>query len=242
MGNDNTDTGYAAEGWAFDKEVTRVFDNMLERSIPEYETMRRACFSTAMHYVENNTDITDLGCSRGGALADFVKAKGAYCRYIGVDVSEPMLEASRERFKGMIDCGQVDIRYCDLRKDYPPVSSSVTMAVLVLQFTPIEYRQKIIRNIFDHTVNGGCVILVEKILGSTADLDQLMVDIYYDRKKEKGYTQDEIDRKKLSLEGKLVPVTARWNEELLERAGFAEVECFWRWFNFAAWVAVKRYR
>lgn len=45
----------------------------------------------------------------------------------------------------------------------------------------------------------------------------------------------------LALEGVLlVPVTARWNEDLLERAGFKAVDCFWRSLNyFAGWVAVK---
>jgi tRNA (cmo5U34)-methyltransferase len=43
----------------------------------------------------------------------------------------------------------------------------------------------------------------------------------------------------LALEGVLVPVTAAWNEQLLKGAGFSQVECFWRWMNFAGWVAVK---
>ena len=43
----------------------------------------------------------------------------------------------------------------------------------------------------------------------------------------------------LSLEGVLVPVTARWNEELLREEGFTSVDCFWRHLNFAGWVAVK---
>jgi 4-aminobutyrate aminotransferase/(S)-3-amino-2-methylpropionate transaminase len=37
----------------------------------------------------------------------------------------------------------------------------------------------------------------------------------------------------------LVPLTARWNEEALLSAGFREVDSFWRWMNFAGWVAVK---
>ena len=66
-----------------------------------------------------------------------------------------------------------------------------------------------------------------------------MVDAYLDGKRAAGYTEDQIQRKKLSLEGVLVPVTARWNEELLRMAGFRSVDCFWRWMNFAAWIAVK---
>jgi tRNA (cmo5U34)-methyltransferase len=36
-----------------------------------------------------------------------------------------------------------------------------------------------------------------------------------------------------------VPVTAAWNEDLLQQAGFRHVECFWRWLNFGGWIAVK---
>ena len=43
----------------------------------------------------------------------------------------------------------------------------------------------------------------------------------------------------VTLEGVLVPVTARWNEELLHEEGFRSVDCFWRHLNFAGWVAVK---
>jgi tRNA (cmo5U34)-methyltransferase len=58
-------------------------------------------------------------------------------------------------------------------------------------------------------------------------------------KAEHGYSREEIDRKRFSLEGVLVPVTARWNEELLAAAGFDQIDCFWRWMNFAGWVAVR---
>lgn len=33
--------------------------------------------------------------------------------------------------------------------------------------------------------------------------------------------------------------TAKWNEELLQMSGFREIDCFWRWVNFAGWIAVK---
>ena len=48
-----------------------------------------------------------------------------------------------------------------------------------------------------------------------------------------------LTRKALSLEGVLVPASAEWNEGLLRQAGFAEVECLWRWLNFGAWLAVR---
>ena len=77
------------------------------------------------------------------------------------------------------------------------------------------------------------------MLGDSADIDNLMTKIYYDFKRSNGYTEDQIQRKRLSLEGVLVPVTAKWNEELLRMAGFRQVDCFYRWQNFAGWMAIK---
>ena len=225
--------------WVFDDSVTQVFDDMLRRSIPQYDVMRRAVFDVGCRFVRPGTDIVDLGCSRGEAIAPFVARYGAENRYVGVEVSQPMLEACRRRFHDLTASGVVRLLDLDLRRDYPRVQASVTLAVLTLQFTPIEYRQRIVRDVWKHLAQNGAFIMVEKILGATADLDALLVDRYHQMKRESGYTQEEIDRKRLALEGVLVPMTARWNEELLAQAGFAQVDCFWRWMNFAAWVAIK---
>ena len=231
--------------WTFDGDVTEVFDDMLARSIPQYEVMRRSCFEVGSKFQQKGTDIVDLGCSRGEAIAPFVDKFGAYNRYFLCDVSKPMIEVARERFRGLVEGpmpgtkGIMRVEDFDLRLGYPPVEASVTLLVLTLQFTPIEHRQRILRDAYNHTVSGGVLIVVEKVLGADADLDGLMVDLYLDHKREAGYTEEQIQRKKLSLEGVLVPVTAAWNEELLKMAGFKRVDCFWRWMNFAAWVAIK---
>lgn len=225
--------------WAFDSEVTDVFEEMLRRSIPQYDVMRQAVFNIACRYAKDKSAIVDLGCSRGDGLAPLVDKFGAHNRFVGVEVSQPMLDAARERFAGYIHCGVVSIRDMDLRHHFPPERASVILSVLTLQFTPIEYRLKIVREAFNALLPGGALILVEKILGSSADLDTALVDFYYSMKRDNGYSQEEIDRKRLALEGVLVPVTAAWNEQLLRQSGFSEVDCFWRFLNFAGWIAVK---
>lgn len=225
--------------WTFDQDVTVCFDDMLERSIPQYRDMRAAVHAWACRFVQRDTDIVDLGCSRGEALAPLIARYGCHNRYLGVDVSEPMLDVCRQRFKGWIETGVVRIQNVDLRETYPNVEASVTLSVLTLQFTPIEYRHRIVRDVFLHTVPGGAFILVEKVLGGSAELDAAMVEHYLSLKAANGYSADQIDRKRLSLEGVLVPVTARWNEDLLHAAGFSQVECFWRWNCFAGWVGTR---
>ena len=239
MGNETKDTGYAAPQWAFDVEVTRVFDDMLARSIPQYDVMRESVTGLALRYVYPNSDILDLGCSRGEAMAPLVEKLGKSNRFVGIEKSRPMLSVCRDRFASQIAEGYVEILDVDLRYTFPDIAPSVALSILFLQFVPIEYRQKLVSSVYQAMRYGGAFIVVEKVLGSTASIDQDFVECYYEMKRKNGYSQEEIDRKKLALEGVLVPVTAKWNEEILAGAGFKDIECFWRWMNFAGWIAKK---
>jgi len=236
----STDNVTPKDKWEFDQGVADAFDDMLARSIPQYEVMRAACNSLACAYAQPHTDILDIGCSRGEALSTLVDKYGARNRFIGVDMSTPMLEAARARFKALINTSVVDIREHDLRSPGTITSNaSVVLSVLTIQFTPIEYRLRILTDLYKSLRKGGALILVEKVLGATHAIDSAQVDAYYGYKESNGYSQDQIDRKRLSLEGVLVPVTAHMNEEFLRAAGFNQVDSFWRWMNFAGWIAIK---
>jgi tRNA (cmo5U34)-methyltransferase len=231
------------KSWEFDEEVAGVFDDMLERSIPQYEVMREAVTDLAVRFlVEANPPdrrgrVVDLGASRGEALAPLVDMYRRAVEYHAVEVAPSMLDALRRRWPDEV----VIIHDLDLREGYPALrgNADVTLAILTIQFTPIEHRLRILRDVWDHTREGGGFIFVEKVLGATARIDDLFKRTYYDLKGKNGYSPQQIERKRLSLEGVLVPVTAHMNEELLRIAGFSEVDCFWRWGPFAGWIAIK---
>jgi tRNA (cmo5U34)-methyltransferase len=225
--------------WEFDESVTAVFDDMLARSIPEIGAMRQSVFQVASHLVQPDTHVVDLGCALGASIAPLIDRFGDANRYLGIEASAPMATACRDRLRSFIDADLVEIRNDDLRNGYPEVEASVTLSVLTLMFLPIEHRFRILADAFRHTTPGGALILVEKILGSDSMMDGLFVDLYHRYKEAMGFTREEIDRKRLALEGVLVPVTAGWNEQMFLRSGFAHVECFWRCLNFCGWVAVK---
>jgi tRNA (cmo5U34)-methyltransferase len=221
--------------WVFDEAVTAVFDDMLERSIPQYEVMRDAVTSIATTFAHTGDTILDIGCSNGLGLEQIVDMIGDKCNYIGVEISEPMIAQATERLgdRGVSICKQ------DLRFEFPDCHPSVILSVLTLMFIPVEYRQQVLANCYAHLPDGGALIVVEKILGETAHLNNLYVSEYLDMKARNGYSQEEIDRKRYSLEGILVPLTAQWNEQMLRAAGFKYTDCFWRWMNFAGWVAIR---
>lgn len=225
--------------WEFDSSVASCFDDMLQRSIPDYIGMRDLVFRIGSRFVKDNTAIVDLGCSRGDALVPFIRDFGCYNKHVGVECSDAMLEVCRERFSGLIDSGVVSIQDLDLRHEFPRVSASLILSVLTLQFIPIEYRQHVLRNCYESLVSGGALILVEKVLGSNALIDELLVDEYLKMKRRNGYSEEDVLRKKLSLEGVLVPLPMEENMKMLGMEGFRSVDVFWRNMNFCGIFAVK---
>ena len=245
----NYDNVEPKDKWKFDEEVADCFENMLQRSIPQYEVMRNAVANLAYDVIVNadvvkaSYNILDIGCSDGLMIETLLKKFSDYSgdgHFLGVDVSEPMLLKAKHRLLEDVISHKVKIEYCDLREDFPKTIYDVVTSILTLQFTPIEHRQSIIQQIFDCLCGkNGCFIMVEKVLGNTDKLNKLFVKNYYDKKLESGYSQEQIERKRLSLEGVLVPVTNDWNIDLLKQAGFRHVDVFWRWMNFVGYIAIK---
>lgn len=231
-----TDHILAGNTWAFDSDVTEVFDDMLSRSIPGYEDMREVTTALALKFLGEPGRVVDLGAARGEALARLLAVRPE-AEAIAVEVSPPMLDAAKQRLASYKHAHASRI---DLRLDYPEATDvDVVLAVLTLQFIPIEHRWRILHEAEQSLRPGGALLLVEKVLGSSYPTDQLLVETYYDRKRLLGYSDEEITRKRLSLEGVLVPVTAEANERMLAAAGFGPVERVWQSLNFAGWLAIR---
>lgn len=244
----NVDNVVPEKKWVFDESVADCFENMLSRSIPQYDVMRSSVSNLCRYIIETSKKYTvnmlDLGCSDGLMIEelksnlDSLESRHIY--YTGCDVSEPMLVKAKHRFLEEIINNEIRILNCDLRTDFPNGLYDIITACLTIQFTPIEYRQHIIQNVYDNlSSKNGTFIMIEKVLGSTDILNQAMVNSYYDMKKTNGYSEEQIERKRLSLEGVLVPVTSDMNINLLKSAGFRQVDVFWRWMNFVGYIAIK---
>lgn len=228
----------AGSQWKFTQEVADVFENMLERSIPELDGMRDVVTRLACKFALPNTQVIDLGCSAGGSLIPIIREKGRTVSYIGVENSVPMIEKAEE----LIGALNVDylLQNMDLRSQFPQADNcSVILSVLTLQFIPMEHRQSLLHRVISSLNSGGAFVLVEKVLGNDHFLNDLMTTLYQQMKRDNGYSEVQIAEKKRSLENALVPVSARSNEELLRSAGFKHVECIWRNLQFVGWIAVK---
>ena len=84
--------------FAFDEEVTRVFPDMIERSVPGYQATLSAAAALAQRLARPQSKIYELGCSRGAALLamDRKLDPNLEVELVGIDCSEAMLKACKE--------------------------------------------------------------------------------------------------------------------------------------------------
>ena len=232
------DNVYPKEKWEFDTNVAKCFANMLERSIPDYRSMRSLVYEIGEKFIKDGTGIMDVGCSTGLAVEPFYRKHLDNNTYFLCDKSEPMLEVARQGFAVGIAENFVTVVNGNFYEIGIPKDNTLVLSILSLQFMPTAYRQKIINDIYESMLPGGAFILVEKVVGDQG-LDEMEVDLYYEMKRQNGYSDTRIREKRKSLENVLSPLKAEWNVDMLKEAGFSKVDMFWRCLNFCGWVAIK---
>lgn len=241
------DEFFAAQGkaddFAFDDRVVQVFDDMVSRSVPFYTEAQHMQTDLITQFLpEEDALVCDLGCSTGTTidlLTRHPRCPGT-AKFIGYDNSEPMLAEAAHKLAEPIAQERVRLLDVDLNAGIELPECNVVLMNWTLQFVRPLYRETLVRRIFETLRPGGALFLSEKVLVSDSMLNRLYIDFYLNYKRTQGYSDTEIVRKREALENVLIPYRVEENIELLNRCGFGTVDIYFRWFNFACFLAVKR--
>jgi len=225
----------------FGKQTAQVFDDMLDRSVPYYSEIQRATAELARDFAAEGTNIYDLGCSTCNSFLQIREglSEDLNVKFIGIDSSAEMLERARAKLAKAQFAWEYELRKDELNACTPIENASVVLMVLTLQFVRPLYREKILKTIYEGLNPGGCLILVEKVLGEHSVFNRLFINHYYEMKKRHGYTEMEIAQKREALENVLVPYQLEENKELLRYTGFEKLDVFFKWYNFCGIIAQK---
>ncbi len=226
----------------FNARVAAVFDDMLVRSIPFYLEQQAMIRELAKKFFIPGTNVYDLGCSTGTTLVNLgLELAGRAKRIIGYDNSEPMLVKAREKIRANELGDAVALECVDLNGSFPLSNASVVTLCWALQFIRPLQRTTLIRRIAKGVVDGGVLIVTEKVLTTSTDMNRLFIEAYYDYKRRNGYSNEEIAKKREALENVLVPYRIDENLELFQSAGF-HAATFFQWYNFVGFLCVKQGR
>ncbi len=233
--------GVGSSDFNFSREVSEVFEDMLDRSVPFYREIVRMVAEMAKTFYLPGSVLYDLGSSTGNVLEAFSHVMGDRpFEYAGIDNSPAMIEKSLGRDFGLKD-GQsarflekdiLDCHYSD---------ASVIFAGFTFQFVRPMSRTPLVEKLFDALKPGGVLIFAEKVLEEDSLFSRLFVEYYYDFKRRNGYSDLEISQKRESLENVLIPYRLDENRELLQKAGFSRQSVFIKWYNFSGMVAIKEH-
>jgi len=227
------------EDFKFNREVAKVFDDMVGRSVPFYAEQQRMITEMAVDFATPGSNVYDLGCSTGTTFLDLHPRLDPTVKFVGVDNSEEMLKKCRQK---LTDAGvdrPLDLQCLDLNTGVPIENASIVMLILTLQFVRPLHRDRLITDVYRGLNENGALILVEKVLGEDSIFNRLFINYYYDMKRRNGYSDIEITQKREALENVLIPYKLLENREMLLRTGFRFVDTFFKWYNFCGIIAVK---
>lgn len=225
--------------FTFDAQVVEVFPDMISRSVPGYNTIIDTIGRLSQRYVQDNSNVYDLGCSLGAATLAMKRAITAKnCKIIGIDNSPAMVERCQmhvNAFKGETEVEIVEDNILNVEIK----NSSMVILNFTLQFLEPEQRQTLLDKIAQNLLPGGLLVLSEKIADENETCRDLLIDLHHDFKRANGYSELEIAQKRTALENVMRTDSLEVHKARLSQAGFNHISPWFQCFNFLSIVAIK---
>ena len=220
----------------FDEAVASVFDDMLSRSVPFYDEVRKLVIALILTEQKEGKKVLDLGSSTAKFLLDLESKLECKMSLKGLDNSQAMLDRAEQKCQAF--GADIELELADML-DYAYQNEDIIVANYTLQFIRPMQRVELIKKLYSALNDEGIFIFSEKVVFKDKKLDKDLIDIYYDYKKEQGYSDYEIAQKREALENVLIPFTIEENIQMCKDAGFKNIDTVFQWSNFVTFVAKK---
>ncbi len=131
MQEDKVFTQKISKKFEFDEAVASVFDDMLSRSVPFYDEVRKLIIALILSEQEEGKKVLDLGSSTAKFLLDLHSKMEVKMQLKGLDNSQAMLDRAEQKcqaFGAGIDLELADMLTYDYREE------DIIVANYTLQF------------------------------------------------------------------------------------------------------------
>ena len=229
----------AVEKFSFNKQVVDVFPDMINRSVPSYQLIAEGIGKIANLKCEQNPIIYDLGCSLGTislAIAKHTQAKKPIIT--GIDNSQAMIQRCQQHIDSFSFGSTINLVQGDLlTAQFTPCDMAVIN--FTLQFIEQKYRQHLVNKIYASLKPGATFVISEKIKVASPTLDNVLVNLHHQFKRDNGYSDLEISQKRSALEDVMKLDTIETHFQRLRTAGFSQICIWYQHFNFVSILAIK---
>lgn len=225
----------AKEDFSFGRMAPN-FRKHIEDSIPGYKRLTFDCVCQSVRFVQSGTNVYDVGCTTGHLLSRVRRINNkarSDVRYTGIDI-EPDFCTYWDKHRGRnLRFELSDARVCDFER------ASLIFSLFTVQFVPPADKAALLDRFYAGLVDGGALIIAEKTLAETPRLQETLNTHYLDYKRGVGFTPEQILDKDRALQGQMTIWTESELRSALHRAGFRELQAFWRGLFFVGYLALK---
>jgi tRNA (cmo5U34)-methyltransferase len=215
-------------------DVASDYDRYRRMIIPCFGDFYRMIVEAIPYSSTDSLKVLDLGAGTG-LVAAFVLAAFPGAVVVGLDVSEEMVEKARERFAGD---GRVRFSIMDYAERLPDEMYHVVVSAMSIHHLEDEGKRQLFHRILDALHPDGIFINAELVKGPTADSEALYQEKWRKHLAGSGLndqTLAEIFNRMAFDKPAILDDQLGW----LREAGFKDVDCHYKYFNFSVYSGRK---
>lgn len=204
------------------------FDNHINNSIMGYDLLHNLIINLSEFFIQecSTLPVVDLGCT-SGKLLQGLKAHYPFLKCIGYDKTD----------HNFIDAKEIELIKADITNTDIP-QSQIIYSIFTLQFISINERQKILNAVCNSLFANGAFFFCEKEFSVSSKLQEVYTFANYSNKL-KSFTHAEVLQKEKDIRTLMSPLTTTENKQMLKKAGFKNVDIFFKSLNFTGYICQK---
>ena len=210
------------------------YDGQRRKVIPCFDDFYKTAIDLIPFDTEDKFTVLDLGAGTGLLTAlilnSFPKASSMV-----LDISEKMLAKAKERFKG-----NDQVHFCAMDYARSPLTGEFDLIVSAMSIHHLYDSDKrlLFKKIYNALLPGGMFIHAELAKGATDVTEKIYQRMWFQYLKKTDLTEDQLS---LIFERMSYDKTTTLDIQLnwLKKAGFTDVDCFYKYYNFAVYAGRK---
>jgi tRNA (cmo5U34)-methyltransferase len=214
------------KSWTFEtKEIAENFDAHVREQLPWYEMVTDAVCYIVRNYLAQGQTIIDVGASTGNTihkLMPLIEERDA--KAIAIEKSSSMVDIMNHRF---LNAPRVRVKNSDVTMNILP-KGQVYIVFLTLMFIPVHMRKVVIDDIRSNCMEGGVIIIVDKVCDHGGYLSTVLKRLGMRFKLQQGAEPEDVLNKEMSLAGVQIPL----DPAVLGN----DAKQFFRMGEFAGWI------
>ncbi|WP_028296020.1 class I SAM-dependent methyltransferase [Olivibacter sitiensis] len=215
-------------------EISQKYDQQRAYLIPCYNDF----YSIALPLLKERKageSLLDIGAGTG-LFSYHIYQANPKLRFTLLDISPEMLEVAKERFAGLGNFQYLETDYSNKKL---PGKYDIIVSALSIHHLENDEKAKLYERIYEALNPDGLFINADQVKGRTDALDNFYKESWKKAVIESGLDQEAIRNafKRTELD-RFAPLTWQLNE--LQKVGFTEVDCIYRYHNFVVMIGMKK--